>query len=108
VKSSIYLLRPELVESLFILYRITGNSTYCDMGWRIFESIEKHCKTESGYSEIRNVDEVPTVKSNGLQSFFLSETLKYLYLLFSPRDFIPLDQFVFNTEGHLFQIFEKS
>jgi hypothetical protein len=34
--------------------------------------------------------------------------LKYLYLLFSPRDFIPLDQFVFNTEGHLFQVFEKS
>jgi endoplasmic reticulum Man9GlcNAc2 1,2-alpha-mannosidase len=36
VKSSIYLLRPELVESLFILYRITGNSTYCDMGFPTF------------------------------------------------------------------------
>ena len=108
IKSSIYLLRPELVESLFILYRITGNTTYCDMGWKIFQSIEKHCKTESGYSEIKDVNQIPAIKSNGLQSFFLSETLKYLYLLFSPKDFIPLDKFIFNTEAHLFEVFDIS
>ena len=31
------LLRPETVESLFYLYRITKNETYRDWGWNIFE-----------------------------------------------------------------------
>lgn len=39
-----------------------------------------------------------------LQSFFLAETLKYLYLLFSPAEVMPLDQWVFNTEAHPFRL----
>lgn len=35
-----------------------------------------------------------------MQTFFLAETLKYLYLLFSPSTVIPLDEWVFNTEAH--------
>jgi hypothetical protein len=34
------------------------------------------------------------------ESFFFAETLKYLYLIFSPTDVMPLDKFVFNTEAH--------
>lgn len=34
------------------------------------------------------------------QSFFLAETLKYLYLTFSEDTVIPLDKWVFNTEAH--------
>ena len=34
------------------------------------------------------------------QSFFLAETLKYLYLLFSDDDLIDLKEWVFNTEAH--------
>ena len=44
------------------------------------------------------------VKDNMMQSFFLAETLKYLYLLFSPPSVIPLDQWVFNTEAHPLRI----
>jgi mannosyl-oligosaccharide alpha-1,2-mannosidase len=40
------------------------------------------------------------VASLPLQSFFLAETLKYLYLLFSPPDVMPLTDWVFNTEAH--------
>lgn len=39
-----YLQRPEVLESFFILYRLTGNSTYKEWGWQIFEAMEKHCK----------------------------------------------------------------
>jgi mannosyl-oligosaccharide alpha-1,2-mannosidase len=39
-------------------------------------------------------------KDDKMQSFFLAETLKYLYLLFSPSTVIPLDEWVFNTEAH--------
>jgi hypothetical protein len=38
--------------------------------------------------------------NNSMQSFYLAETLKYLYLLFSDEDVLPLDKFVFNTEAH--------
>ena len=35
-----------------------------------------------------------------MESFFLGETLKYLYLLFADRHEVDLDKWVFNTEGH--------
>lgn len=43
-------------------------------------------------------------KDNMMQSFFLAETLKYLYLLFSPPSLISLDEWVFNTEAHPLRI----
>lgn len=46
----------------------------------------------------------PPPKDDMMQSFFLAETLKYLYLLFSPDDVIPLNQWVFNTEAHPLKI----
>ena len=39
-------------------------------------------------------------------SYFLAETLKYLYLLFSEEDLIPLERWVFNTEGHPLPVYE--
>ena len=39
-----------------------------------------------------------------MQSFFLAETLKYFYLLYSPPNVIPLDEWVFNTEAHPLRI----
>lgn len=43
-----------------------------------------------------------------MQSFFLAETLKYLYLLFSPSDLIPLNEWVFNTEAHPLKITSRA
>jgi mannosyl-oligosaccharide alpha-1,2-mannosidase len=43
-------------------------------------------------------------KDNMMQSFFLAETLKYLYLLFSPPSVISFDEWVFNTEAHPLRI----
>ncbi|KXN85750.1 Mannosyl-oligosaccharide 1,2-alpha-mannosidase MNS3, partial [Leucoagaricus sp. SymC.cos] len=101
-----YMLRPETVESLFIAYRLTGDERYREHGWNIFQAIEKHCRVDSGgYATIINVDEIPAVKEDKMETFFLSETLKYLYLLFSDDTVIPLDRFVLNTEAHPFPIF---
>eukprot|EP01126_Amoeba_proteus_P023409 TRINITY_DN2352_c0_g1_i20.p1 TRINITY_DN2352_c0_g1~~TRINITY_DN2352_c0_g1_i20.p1 ORF type:complete len:606 (+),score=123.99 TRINITY_DN2352_c0_g1_i20:1182-2999(+) len=94
------LLRPEMVESLFVLYRKTGKQIYRDWGWAIFQAFEKHCKTEAGFSGLTNVGVVPAEHNDKTESFFLAETLKYLYLLFSPPTLIPLDEYVFNTEAH--------
>jgi mannosyl-oligosaccharide alpha-1,2-mannosidase len=100
-----YLLRPETVESLFVLYRVTGDVRYQEQGWEIWQAINKHCRTPDGFSGIRDVTNANNPQwDNTQQSFFLAETLKYLYLLFSPVDLIPLDQYVFNTEAHVLGI----
>jgi len=51
---------------------------------------------------------VPPQNDDVQQSFFLAETLKYLYLLFSPDHVMPLDQWVFNTEAHPFPILHSA
>lgn len=101
-----YKLRPETIESLYLLWKTTGEVRWREYAWRIFESIEKHTKTESGYASvkidgdgrIRKVDEMP--------SFFLAETLKYLYLAFTDNDPIDLEEWVFTTEAHPLPVFK--
>ncbi|KAJ9518727.1 hypothetical protein QJQ45_018696 [Haematococcus lacustris] len=94
-------LRPEVVESLFYLYRATGDPVYREWGWNMFRAYEAFCKLPSGgYTVMERVDTVPPVPGDKMESFWLAETLKYFYLLFSEPDVIPLDQFVFNTEAH--------
>ncbi|KAJ4474597.1 glycoside hydrolase family 47 protein [Lentinula edodes] len=103
-----YLLRPEALESFYIMWRTTGNPVWRERGWTIFQAIEKYAKTEIGYASIVDVDKSSTkapVKDE-MPSYFLAETLKYLYLLFTDEEIIPLDRWVFNTEAHPIPIFE--
>ncbi|XP_040261918.1 endoplasmic reticulum mannosyl-oligosaccharide 1,2-alpha-mannosidase [Bufo bufo] len=97
------LLRPETVESLFYLYRFTGDTKYQDWGWEILQNFNKYTRVESGgYSSINNVQSATNPEPRDkMESFFLGETLKYLFLLFSDDvDLLNLDKFVFNTEAH--------
>ncbi|KAM6552126.1 hypothetical protein CsatB_001934 [Cannabis sativa] len=95
------LLRPETVESLFILYRITEDPKYREWGWQIFEAFEKFTRVESGgYTSLDDVTTVHPPRRDKMETFFLGETLKYLYLLFGDSSVIPLDKYVFNTEAH--------
>ncbi|EFI27370.1 mannosyl-oligosaccharide alpha-1,2-mannosidase [Coprinopsis cinerea okayama7 len=103
-----YLLRPETVESFYVLWKATGQVRWRERGWAVFQSIEKHAKTKYGYASVVNVDQVPPDWKDEMPSYFLAETLKYLYLLFSEEDLIPFEYFVFNTEAHPFPIFEWS
>ncbi|KJZ74590.1 hypothetical protein HIM_05940 [Hirsutella minnesotensis 3608] len=103
-----YILRPETLESVYYAYRMTGDKKYQDMAWRAFESINRVCRVEGGFAELADV-----MQSNGggyidqMQSFWLAETLKYLYLIFGPESSVQLQlqggarsEFVFNTEAH--------
>uniref|UniRef100_A0A2P2QLP8 alpha-1,2-Mannosidase n=1 Tax=Rhizophora mucronata TaxID=61149 RepID=A0A2P2QLP8_RHIMU len=99
------LLRPETVESLFVLYRITEDTKYREWGWQIFEAFEKHTKVDSGgYTSLDDVTMVPPRRRDKMETFFLGETLKYLYLLFGDSSVLPLDKFVFNSEAHPFPV----
>jgi endoplasmic reticulum Man9GlcNAc2 1,2-alpha-mannosidase len=101
------LLRPETVESLYYMYKITNNKKYQDYGWEIFEAFEKYTKvTDGGYTSINDVtNKLNTRPRDKMESFFLAETLKYLYLLFEDDTNIDLDKWIFNTEAHLLPIY---
>jgi hypothetical protein len=94
-----YYLRPEFVESIFILYRTTKDERYQDMAWDVFTSIEEHCKMDIGYSGLLDVDN-ENQRKDEQPSFFIGETLKYLLLTFAPDDYLDLDDYVFTTEAH--------
>ncbi|KAK8043455.1 glycoside hydrolase family 47 protein [Apiospora rasikravindrae] len=99
-----YILRPEAIESIFILYRVTGNEELRDVAWDMFQGIMKSTRTEYAYSAIADVTvEGETRKDDSMESFWLAETLKYFYLIFSPPDVISLDDYVLNTEAHPFR-----
>jgi hypothetical protein len=96
-----YLLRPETVESLFILNYLTGDPVYREWGWEIFQAIERFCRTDVAYGQIYDVRNVNDSPMDKMESFFLAETLKYLFLLFDPDTPIDiLNTHVFNTEAH--------
>uniref|UniRef100_A0A834VBH7 alpha-1,2-Mannosidase n=1 Tax=Sarcoptes scabiei TaxID=52283 RepID=A0A834VBH7_SARSC len=97
-----YILRPEVIEGWFYLWRLTKNPKYRQWAWDAVEAIERNCLVpdRTGYSGIKNVNDEKVQHDDVQQSFFLAETLKYLYLIFSDDQLIPLDQWVMNSEGH--------
>ncbi|KAK4139919.1 glycoside hydrolase [Dichotomopilus funicola] len=96
-----YILRPEAIESIFLMYRMTGKEEYRDFAWRMFQAIMKATETPLANSAIADVTtHGAPAKSDSMESFWLAETLKYFYLIFSPPDLISLDDYVLNTEAH--------
>jgi mannosidase alpha-like ER degradation enhancer 2 len=98
IKHPGYQLRPEIIESAWYLHRATHDDRYLMMGKTFFDSLVAHCRTEAGYTTLKSV--VTMEKSDLMPSYFLAETLKYLYLLFAPDAALDLDKVVFNTEAH--------
>ncbi|EPQ13292.1 Mannosyl-oligosaccharide 1,2-alpha-mannosidase IC [Myotis brandtii] len=100
LSESYYILRPEVVESYMYLWRQTHNPIYREWGWEVVMALEKYCRTEAGFAGIQDVYSSIPNHDNKQQTFFLAETLKYLYLLFSEDDMLSLEDWVFNTEAH--------
>ncbi|EFX01449.1 mannosyl-oligosaccharide alpha-1,2-mannosidase [Grosmannia clavigera kw1407] len=100
--------RPETVESLFYMWRITGDIRYREWGWEMFKSFMAYTavKDGGGFTSLSNANKLPPVSRDNMESFWLAETLKYFYLLFSPDDLLPLDKIVINTEAHPFPRFD--
>ncbi|KAF9443158.1 glycoside hydrolase family 47 protein [Macrolepiota fuliginosa MF-IS2] len=106
VMQQAYYLRPETIESFYILYKTTGNVKWRERGWEVFQAIQQFAKTKYGYASIASVEIPPHRALDEMPSFFLAETLKYLYLLFDDTGLLPLDEWVFNTEAHPLPVFE--
>ncbi|XP_028392364.1 ER degradation-enhancing alpha-mannosidase-like protein 2 [Dendronephthya gigantea] len=108
-----YPLRPELIESTMYLYQATKDPYFLEVGRDILHSIETSCRTECGYATVKNI--ITHELQDRMESFFLAETTKYLFLLFDTDNFLhgnarTLDHslncrthshgYVFNTEAH--------
>ncbi|KAM7065213.1 PREDICTED: mannosyl-oligosaccharide 1,2-alpha-mannosidase IB [Sturnus vulgaris] len=95
-----YILRPEVIETYWYMWRFTHDPKYRQWGWEATQAIDKYCRVSGGFSGVKDVYSSSPTYDDVQQSFFLAETLKYLYLLFSNDDLLPLDNWVFNTEAH--------
>ena len=117
--------RPETIESLFYMWRITQNPKYREWGWLIFQSFLKHTAIYDeqgkvvGYTSINSVNQPHTgsqkilagsntAQRDNMEGFWLAETLKYLYLLFDDTvsEWNDLEKVVINTEAHFLPRFD--
>ncbi|MGD2071748.1 MAG: glycoside hydrolase family 47 protein, partial [Gemmatimonadota bacterium] len=98
IVSPAYVLRPEALESAYYMYRLTGDERWRDAGRDIFDRIDRWTRTDEAFAQLASV--VTKETSDGMQSFFLAETLKYAWLLFAPPEALDFDAVVFNTEAH--------
>ncbi|CAE6449780.1 unnamed protein product [Rhizoctonia solani] len=96
-----YPLRPEFIESTYFLYRATQDPFYLDVGERVLLDLIRRAKVDCGLSTLTNVQSGE--HEDRMESFALSETLKYLFLMFDEDNKINSDDqnVVFTTEGHL-------
>jgi mannosidase alpha-like ER degradation enhancer 2 len=93
-----YPLRPEVMESAYYLRRLTQDPRYLAMGRTFLDGLAARCRTPGGYTVLQSVE--TGKKGDLMPSYFLAETLKYLYLIFAPDGALDLDHVVLNTEGH--------
>lgn len=101
-----YPLRPEVAESTLALFRATGDHAYLRFGARMLESINRQSRAPFGFASISSV--VTGAREDHMPSFFLSETLKYLYLLFDDDNALHAQSragaLLLSTEAHVLPI----
>lgn len=99
-----YILRPEAIESVFVLYRVTGREDLLESAWDMWTAINSATSTELANSAVDDVTSKEKPRAaDSMESFWMGETLKYFYLIFSDPGLVSLDEFVFNTEAHPFK-----
>jgi mannosidase alpha-like ER degradation enhancer 3 len=96
-----HLLRPEFIESTYFLYKATQDPYYLSVGRRVLRALQLHARVTCGYAAVKDVRTLQ--HEDRMDSFVLTETFKYLFLLFSTEAELYLDmgQFVLTTEAHL-------
>lgn len=96
-----YDLNPEIIESAYYLYTLTGKERYREMGYTFYNDILRYCRTPLAFSSISDVR--TKRQNNELPTFFFAETMKYFYLLFGGNPSVNVRDYVFNTEAHPFR-----
>jgi mannosyl-oligosaccharide alpha-1,2-mannosidase len=107
VQTNSYDLRPEVMESYYYAYRITGDPKYQEWAWDAFLAINSTARVGSGFSGFNGVNSDSVDYTDNQESFFFAELMKYAYLIFAEDG--PwqvngggngVNEFVYNTEAH--------
>jgi len=102
--NGVYISRPEVLESNFYAFRVTGDTKYLDRAASAVKSFNEFLATPNGFAALNDVNNpVAGGQIDDTESFWFAEVLKYLYLTFDDPNHISLDKFVFNTEAHPFE-----
>ncbi|EPS25400.1 Mannosyl-oligosaccharide alpha-1,2-mannosidase [Penicillium oxalicum] len=106
ITSGAYILRPEVIESFYYAYRVTGKEIYRDWAWNAFVAINATARTDSGFAALSNVN-APNggSKYDNQESFLFAEVMKYSYIIHAEDAEWQVqtgkkNSFVFNTEAH--------
>ncbi|VDK69408.1 unnamed protein product [Litomosoides sigmodontis] len=93
-------IRPEFIESTYLLYRATKDKHYLRVAQNILDSMNKFLRVECGFAAVKDIRSMN--HEDRMDSFVLSETLKYLYMIFTDSSDLPidLDNYVLTTEAH--------
>uniref|UniRef100_A0AAQ4P0G7 alpha-1,2-Mannosidase n=1 Tax=Gasterosteus aculeatus aculeatus TaxID=481459 RepID=A0AAQ4P0G7_GASAC len=99
-----HLLRPEFAESTYYLYKATGDPYYLRVGQSIVEKLNAYARVPCGFAAVQDVR--TGTHEDRMDSFFLAEMFKYLYLLFTDKSQLPIDidDYIFTTEAHLLPV----
>ncbi|XP_061148448.1 ER degradation-enhancing alpha-mannosidase-like protein 3 [Syngnathus typhle] len=99
-----HLLRPEFAESTYYLYKATGDPYYLRVGQSIVEKLNAYARVPCGFAAVQDVR--TGTHEDRMDSFFLAEMFKYLYLLFTEKTQLPIDidNYIFTTEAHLLPV----
>ncbi|KAK9519072.1 hypothetical protein VZT92_021825 [Zoarces viviparus] len=94
-------LRPEFAESTYFLYKATGDPYYLEAGRTILDNLNRFARVPCGFAAMKDVR--TGSHEDRMDSFFLAEMFKYLFLLFADAEDLPFDveDYVFTTEAHL-------
>ncbi|KAF7344099.1 alpha-1,2-Mannosidase [Mycena venus] len=100
----LYILRPEVLESNFYAWRVTGDTKYLDRAASAIDSFQKYLATSIGaFAGLNDVTNPDAGFWDVMESFWFAEVLKYLYLTFDDPEHISVDDYVFNTECQPFK-----
>ncbi|XP_061593645.1 ER degradation-enhancing alpha-mannosidase-like protein 3 isoform X1 [Cololabis saira] len=94
-------LRPEFAESTYFLYKATADPYYLEAGRTILDNLNRFARVPCGFAAMKDVR--TGSHEDRMDSFFLAEMFKYLFLLFADSGDIPFDveDYIFTTEAHL-------
>uniref|UniRef100_A0A6Q2YQJ1 alpha-1,2-Mannosidase n=1 Tax=Esox lucius TaxID=8010 RepID=A0A6Q2YQJ1_ESOLU len=94
-------LRPEFAESTYFLFKATRDPYYLEVGRTVLDNLNRFARVPCGFAAMKDVR--TGSHEDRMDSFFLAEMFKYLFLLFAEEEDLPfnVEDYIFTTEAHL-------
>jgi mannosyl-oligosaccharide alpha-1,2-mannosidase len=88
------------IESVLVMYRLTGDPAWREAGWKLFTAIRAHTHVQGGHSGLDDAMKDIPGHLNETGGLGLVKSLKLFYLLFVDPAVVSLDEYVLSSSGH--------